>query len=118
MAEMLTPPTCAPVRPHYEDIEQVEPSHPGFVIKTVLMPNFALSENDLAKRIGIAPDRLRGILSGSRPLTSSDARELSIHFGSVGECLLRIQVVYDFFKKNERRPTLQEKRRLFSTLSV
>ncbi len=101
----------------YTDVERVKPSHPGLLIRTFLMKNFALNESDIAQRMRTTRERVAGILAESQPLTLADAKNLKKHFGDAAISLLRLQVARDFFERNERRPTFEEKEKLFQALA-
>jgi addiction module HigA family antidote len=56
---------------------------------------YELSQNQLAKAIGISPNRIAEIVNNRRRITADTALRLSLYFGNSPEFWLNLQSHYD-----------------------
>lgn len=85
-----------------------KPSHPGHFIKNVLLQNYGMSLDTLSKRADIDRHDLEDIINEKANMTEHIASRLKPVFGPAADRLLKLQAVYDFYRKNGRRPTSAE----------
>ncbi len=71
------------------------PVHPGEVLKEDLLKPSGLSQNALAKAIGMPPIRISQIVRGKRAITPETALRLARYFGTSPEFWLGMQAHYD-----------------------
>jgi len=77
------------------------PVTPGEILKEEFLTEYGLSQNQLAKAIGISPNRIAEIVNNRRRITADTALRLSLYFGNSPEFWLNLQSHYDL--KNARR---------------
>jgi len=77
------------------------PVTPGEILKDEFLTEYGLSQNQLAKAIGISPNRIAEIVNNRRRITADTALRLSLYFGNSPEFWLNLQSHYDL--KNARR---------------
>jgi antitoxin HigA-1 len=68
---------------------------PGEMLKDEFLAEYALSQNQLAKAIGISPNRIAEIVNNRRRITADTALRLSLYFGNSPEFWLNLQTHYD-----------------------
>ena len=61
------------------------PVTPGEMLKEEFLTEYGLSENELAKAIGISPNRIAEVVDNRRRITADTALRLSLHFGNSPE---------------------------------
>ena len=71
------------------------PVTPGEMLKEEFLREDGLSQNQLAKAIGISPNRIAEIISNRRRITANTALRLSLYFGSSPEFWMNLQTHYD-----------------------
>ena len=71
------------------------PITPGEMLKDEFLAEFGLSQNRLAKAIGISPNRIAEIVNNRRRITADTALRLSLYFGNSAEFWLSLQSHYD-----------------------
>ncbi len=71
------------------------PVHPGEVLKEDFLKPSGLSQNALAKAIGVPPIRISQIVRGKRAITPETALRLARYFGTSPEFWLGMQAHYD-----------------------
>jgi len=71
------------------------PVTPGEVLKEEFLAEYGLSQNALAKAIGISPNRIAEIVNNRRRITADTALRLSLYFGNSAEFWLNLQNHYD-----------------------
>lgn len=68
---------------------------PGEMLKEEFLAEYGLSQNRLAKAIGISPNRLTDIINNRRHITADTALQLSLYFGNSAEFWMNLQSHYD-----------------------
>jgi addiction module HigA family antidote len=74
---------------------EFEPVTPGEMLKEEFLAEYGLSQNQLAKAIGISPNRIAEIINNRRRITADTALRLSLYFGNSPEFWLNLQTHYD-----------------------
>lgn len=69
--------------------------HPGEVLQEEFMRAFDLSQNSLARAIGVPPRRINEILLGKRGITADTALRLAGFFGTSAGFWMGLQADYD-----------------------
>jgi addiction module HigA family antidote len=76
-------------------VEKLHPVHPGEVLLEEFIKPMNLSQNRLAKEIGVDPRRVNEIVLGARSVTADTALRLGRYFGVSPQFWLGLQVEYD-----------------------
>ncbi len=71
------------------------PVTPGQMLKEEFLAEYGLSQNQLAKAIGISPNRIAEIVHNRRRITADTALRLGLYFGNSPEFWLNLQTHYD-----------------------
>jgi addiction module HigA family antidote len=71
------------------------PVTPGEMLKEEFLTEYNLSQNQLAKAIGISPNRIAEIVNNRRRITADTALRLSLYFGNSAEFWMNLQTHYD-----------------------
>jgi addiction module HigA family antidote len=71
------------------------PVTPGEMLKEEFLTEYNLSQNALAKAIGISPNRVTEIVNNRRRITADTALRLGLYFGNSPEFWLNLQTQYD-----------------------
>src|SRR5277367_3885579 len=71
------------------------PVTPGEILKEDFLAEYGLSQNRLAKAIGISPNRIAEIVNNRRRITAGTALRLGLYFGNSPEFWLNLQAHYD-----------------------
>ncbi len=71
------------------------PVTPGEMLKEEFLTEYGLSQNRLAKAIGISPNRIAEIVHNRRRITADTALRLGLYFGNSPEFWMNLQVHYD-----------------------
>src|ERR1700716_2253179 len=71
------------------------PVTPGEMLKEEFLAAYDLSQNQLAKAIGISPNRIAEIVNNRRRITADTALRLSLYFGNSAEFWMNLQSHYD-----------------------
>ena len=71
------------------------PVTPGEMLKEEFLAEYRLSQNQLAKSIGISPNRIAEIVNNRRRITADTAVRLGLYFGNSPEFWLNLQTHYD-----------------------
>lgn len=69
--------------------------HPGEVLQEEFLRPMSLSQNRLAREIGVPPRRINQIVKGQRAITADTALRLGRHFGNSPRFWLGLQMDYD-----------------------
>ena len=69
--------------------------HPGEILKEEFMIPFKLSQNKLARGVGVSPRRINEIVLGKRSITADTALRLSLYFGTSEEFWMGLQDDYE-----------------------
>jgi addiction module HigA family antidote len=75
--------------------KKLNPVHPGEVLQFEFLEPMALSQNQLARDIGVAPRRINEIVLGKRRVTADTALRLAKYFNMSAEFWLGLQMDYD-----------------------
>ena len=87
------------------------PVTPGEMLKEEFLVEYGLSQNELAKAIGISPNRIAEIVNNRRRITADTALRLSLYFGNSAEFWMNLQTHYDL-KMARRNLTLRDAKRI------
>jgi len=71
------------------------PVTPGEMLKEEFLVQYGLSQNRLAKAIGISPNRIAEIVINRRRITADSALRLGLYFGNSPEFWMNLQNHYD-----------------------
>lgn len=71
------------------------PVTPGDMLKEEFLAEYGLSQNQLAKAIGISPNRITEIVNNRRRITADTALRLGLYFDNSAEFWLNLQTHYD-----------------------
>ena len=74
---------------------EFSPVTPGEILKEEFLAEYELSQNQLARAIGISPNRIADIVNNRRRITADTALRLSLYFGNSAEYWLNLQAYYD-----------------------
>jgi antitoxin HigA-1 len=69
--------------------------HPGEILTEDFMKPLGLSINRLSRDLHVPPNRIHGIVHGTRTITADTALRLGIYFGVTPETWLNLQSEYD-----------------------
>ena len=88
-----------PLNPNLETetmaAKQLEPIHPGEILREEFMKPMGVSINALAREIAVPPNRVSDIVNGKRSITADTALRLGKYFGVSPGLWLGLQVDYD-----------------------
>jgi addiction module HigA family antidote len=71
------------------------PVTPGEMLQAEFLAAYDLSQNRLAKAIGISPNRIADIVNNRRRITADTALRLGLYFGNSPEFWMNLQSHYD-----------------------
>src|SRR5437667_9129773 len=71
------------------------PITPGEMLKEEFLTEYGLSQNQLAKAIGISPNRIAEVVNNRRRITADTALRLGLYFGNSAEFWMNLQAHYD-----------------------
>ena len=71
------------------------PVTPGEMLKEEFLAGYGLSQNQLAKAVGISPNRIAEIVNNRRRITADTALRLGLYFGNSPEFWMNLQTHYD-----------------------
>lgn len=78
------------------------PPHPGIVLANDYMKPRGISQNQLARAIGVSPRRVNLLVHGQRAVTAETALLLSQFFGTTAEMWIDMQGRYDLAIARQR----------------
>jgi antitoxin HigA-1 len=70
---------------------QMRPIHPGEVLREEFVVPLGLSENDLARAIGLQIDHIHAVLKEERSLSADTSLRLARFFGTTPEFWMNMQ---------------------------
>ena len=79
-----------------------EAPHPGLVLAADYMAPHGISQNQLARALGIPPRRINLLVHGQRAVTAESALLLARYFGTTAEMWMDLQGRYDLAAANLR----------------
>jgi addiction module HigA family antidote len=83
---------------------------PGEMLKEEFMAEYGLSQNKLARSIGISPNRIAEIVNNRRRITADTALRLGLFFGNSPEFWMNLQAHYDLkMARRELKPDEAER---------
>ena len=71
------------------------PIHPGEILRIEFLDPLGVSQNRLAREIGVPPRRINEIVHGKRSITADTAIRLSKFFGTTAQFWLNLQSRYE-----------------------
>lgn len=71
------------------------PVTPGEMLAEEFLAEYGLSQNQLARAIGISPNRVTEIVNNRRRITADTALRLGLYFGNSPEFWMNLQTHYD-----------------------
>src|SRR3982074_1548858 len=71
------------------------PVTPGEMLKEEFLVEYGLSQNHLAKAVGVSPNRIAEIVNNRRRITADTALRLSLYFSNSAEFWMNLQTHYD-----------------------
>ena len=86
------------------------PVTPGEMLREEFLVEYGLSQNQLAKAIGISPNRIAEIVNNRRRITADTALRLALYFGNTPEFWLNLQTHYDLKMARRNLPPDEAKR--------
>jgi len=75
--------------------KEFAPVTPGEMLKEEFLAEYGLSQNQLAKAIGISPNRIAEIVNNRRGISADTALRPGLYFGNSPEFWLNLQTHYD-----------------------
>ncbi len=79
----------------------IHPVHPGEILLEEFLEPMQISQNALARAIGVPPRRINEIVNGKRAVTPDTALRLSLYFGTTPEFWLNLQTRYELERVKE-----------------
>ena len=73
----------------------LDPIHPGEILSEEFMKPLGISINRLSRDLHVPPNRVHGIVHGTRAITADTALRLGAYFGMTPETWLNLQSDYD-----------------------
>jgi antitoxin HigA-1 len=83
---------------------------PGAMLKEEFLAEYGLSQNELARAIGISPNRITEIVNNRRRITADTALRLGLYFGNSPQYWLNLQAHYDLKVAASAFPQAERKR--------
>ena len=81
---------------------EIQPTHPGEILREDFMPDFNLSATTLATALGVSRQTVNELLREQRALTPLMALRLSRLFGNSPEFWLNAQHAWDLWDSEQR----------------
>jgi len=81
------------------DTFEVENPHAGEILKEEFLDPLGMSQNALARAIGVPPRRINEIVLGKRAITADTDLRLSRYFGMSEGFFLRLQTSHDLMER-------------------
>jgi addiction module HigA family antidote len=78
------------------------PSHPGAVLREIVLPELRVSKTDLAKALKMSRQQLHAILRERQPVSPETAIKLVAAFGGSAQAWLNMQAAYDLWHAERR----------------
>ena len=75
--------------------DEFAPVTPGEMLRDEFLAEYGLSQNHLAKAIGISPNRIAEIVNNRRRISADTALRLSLYFENSPEFWMNLQTHYD-----------------------
>jgi addiction module HigA family antidote len=81
---------------------KLDPIHPGEILLEEFLKPMDLSQNQLARDIGVSPRRINEIVLGKRALTADTALRLARYFKMSAKFWLGLQMDYELDVETDR----------------
>lgn len=81
---------------------EIPPIHPGEILLEEFLEPMELSQNHLARRLGVPAPRINQIVLGKRSISADTALRLSRFFGTSERFWLNLQTRYDLECEKDR----------------
>src|SRR5262245_29894988 len=78
-----------------EQHEEFAPVTPGEVLAEEFLASYGLTQAELARSLGISPNRIAEIVNNRRRITADTALRLGLFFGTTPEFWQNLQADYD-----------------------
>lgn len=85
-------------------MKKIDPIHPGKLLLTEFLEPLAISQNQLARDIGVPPRRINEIILGKRSITHDTSLRLGKYFRLSDNFFMNLQNRYEF-EKNRKSMT-------------
>ena len=95
------------------DSDVFAPVTPGEMLREEFLREYGLTQNRLAKALGISPNRIAEIVNDRRRITADTAVRLALFFGNSPEFWMNLQANYDL-KLARRNLDPDEEKRILS----
>jgi addiction module HigA family antidote len=82
--------------------KKLAPVHPGEILNEDFLKPMSLSQNALARALGVPPRRVNEIVHGKRRVTADTALRLGRCFGMSAEFWLGLQMDYELDVESDR----------------
>jgi len=82
--------------------KKLQPVHPGEVLWEEFLVPMQLSQNALARGLGVPPRRINEIVHGARRVTADTALRLAKFFGTSPEFWMGLQTDYELETESDR----------------
>jgi addiction module HigA family antidote len=79
------------------DIRDRGPSHPGTLLREIVLPAMGVSISQAAREMGVSRQQLHKILAGDRAVTAEMAARLGKYCGNGPQLWLNMQSAYDLW---------------------
>ena len=86
------------------------PVSPGEILKEEFLAGYNLSQADLARAIGVSPNRVAEIVNDRRRISADTALRLGLYFGNSPEFWLNLQTGYDLKQARHELPPAEAER--------
>ena len=83
-------------------MEKLQTIHPGEILLEEFLIPMEISQNRLARDIGVPPRRINEIVHGKRAVTADTALRLARYFGTSEAFWMGLQADYDLEEARER----------------
>lgn len=77
------------------NLEKIPPLHPGVVLYEDFLQPLKISQNQIARDLGVSPRRINEIIHAKRSITADTALRFSIYFGNSAQFWMGLQMDYD-----------------------
>jgi antitoxin HigA-1 len=84
--------------------DEFSPVTPGQILKEEFLAEYNLSQSELARAIGISPNRFAEIIHNRRRITADTALRLGLYFGNSPEFWMNLQTRYDLKMARQALP--------------
>ena len=84
----------------------LDPIHPGEILMEDFLKPLGLSQNRVARDIGVPVSRIAGLVKGERSVTADTALRLARYLGTSADVWLGLQMEYDL-RRTQRASGLE-----------